>query len=232
LSTDTWIIVGQLDRELLELRQPLHDRQAAVQHALGRFLQGLLAFSGLQAESMVRDPGWHFLDAGRRIERATHLATLLRATLTVERDTATDSLVLESVLTAAESIITYRRRYRSRARLDTVLDLLVLDEGNPRSLRFQVDRLAEDIAALPVSGPSSRLRSEERHSLELQTTVRLADSEGLAETTSDSWRQTLAAFLDRVELQVALSATAVDTEHFTHMLPQRSLSMPLAAQGV
>jgi uncharacterized circularly permuted ATP-grasp superfamily protein/uncharacterized alpha-E superfamily protein len=229
LSTDTWLIVGNLDRELLELRQPLHDRQAAVQQALDRFMQGLLAFSGLQAESMVRDPGWHFLDAGRRIERAMHLAMLLRATITVERDTATDSLVLESVLTASESIITYRRRYRSRARLDTMLDLLVLDGGNPRSLRFQVDRLVENVAALPVSGPSSRLRPEERRVLELQTTVRLADSERLAVTTGEGRRRTLEQFLDLVEAQVVGTASEIDTEHFTHMLPQRSLSMPLVA---
>jgi Ni,Fe-hydrogenase III large subunit len=32
-------------------------------------LQSLLALSGLAGESMVRDPGWRFMDAGRRIER-------------------------------------------------------------------------------------------------------------------------------------------------------------------
>ena len=55
------------------------------------------------------------MDAGRRLERAMQLLSLLRATVTEARGTATDSLVLESVLSAAESIITYRCRYRSHA---------------------------------------------------------------------------------------------------------------------
>ena len=32
-------------------------------------MQSLLVLSGLAGESMVRDSGWRFMDAGRRIER-------------------------------------------------------------------------------------------------------------------------------------------------------------------
>ena len=92
---------------------------------------------------------------------AIQLLSLLRDTVTQARGTATDSLVLESVLTAAESIITYRRRYRSQAQLETVLDLLLLDSGNPRSLAYQLERLTEDLDALPVPA-ERRLREEQR----------------------------------------------------------------------
>ena len=57
--------------------------------------------------------------------------------------------MLESVLSADESIITYRRRYRSQAQLETMLDLIVLDDANPRSLTYQLDRLTEDIELMP-----------------------------------------------------------------------------------
>ena len=66
---------------------------------------------------MERDLGWRHMDAGRRLERSLQVLALLRATVGQAHDTATDSLLLESVLTAAESIITYRRRYRSQAQL-------------------------------------------------------------------------------------------------------------------
>ncbi len=89
------------------------------------------------------------MDAGRRFERAIQLLRLLQATLTETRGTASDSLLFESVLTAAESIITYRRRYRSQAQLETVLDLLLLDADNPRSVAFQLDRLNDNLATLP-----------------------------------------------------------------------------------
>ncbi len=90
--------VGTLEREIGELRNSDPDHLMVVQHTLGRIVQGLLALSGLFGESMERDPGWRFMDAGRRLERGQQLVALLRATVTVERSTATDSLLLESVL--------------------------------------------------------------------------------------------------------------------------------------
>ena len=142
-STPGWSS-SSLQRDLLDVPR----RSAAA--TLARVLGSLLALAGLSSESMVHDPGWHFLDAGRRIERGVQLAALLEATVTVEHDEATDSLLLESVLISAESIITYRRRYRSQAQLETVLDLLLLDPDNPRSLALP--------ARPPPRGPARAAR--------------------------------------------------------------------------
>ena len=70
LSSDTWLVVGSLDRVILRLRSPETEPQAVVQGALQRVMQSLLALGGLGDESMVRDVGWRFMDAGRRLERA------------------------------------------------------------------------------------------------------------------------------------------------------------------
>ena len=93
---------------------------------------------GLAGENMVRDPGWYFMDLGRRLERAQQVTALLRSTLTRSHSSAVDSLVVESVLAASESGVTYRRRYRGRIQVATMLELLLLDAGNPRSLAYQV----------------------------------------------------------------------------------------------
>ena len=79
-----------------------------------RMLSGLLALAGIAGENMVRDPGWYMLDSGRGLERALQVLGLLRATLIQQRTPETDRLVVEAVLTATESIVTFRRRYRSR----------------------------------------------------------------------------------------------------------------------
>jgi len=222
LSSDTWLVVGSLDRELLELRGPMHDRQAVVQGALQRVMQSLLALSGLGSESMVRDLGWRFMDAGRRIERALQLLALLRATVTDARGTATDSLMLESVLKAAESIITYRRRYRSHAQLETMLDLLLLDRGNPRSLAFGLERLAADLDSIP--GPSGqRLREEQKLLLRATTMLRVADTETLVAEDAAGRRPALEAFLGELQELLSGAADALDQTHFTHLLPQWSL---------
>jgi uncharacterized circularly permuted ATP-grasp superfamily protein/uncharacterized alpha-E superfamily protein len=221
LSNDTWLAVGALDREIVDLRGPLHDPQADVHGALQRVMQSLLALSGLAGESMVRDPGWRFMDVGRRVERAIQLQRLLRATLTEVRDTATDSLLLESVLTAAESIITYRRRYRSQAQLETALDLLLLDPANPRSVAFQLDRLIDDLAALP-GPPGERLAADQRYALEASTVFRLADTAGLASPEADGRLRALDEFLGRGLDLVGGAIRAFEGRHFDHVLPQSS----------
>jgi len=222
LSSDTWLVVGALDRELLELRGPMHDPQAVIQGALQRVMQSLLALSGLGSESMVRDLGWRFMDAGRRIERALQLLALLRATVTDAHGTATDSLMLESVLKAAESIITYRRRYRSHAQLETLLDLLLLDRGNPRSLAFGLERLTADLDSIP--GPAGpRLREEQQQLLRAATTLRLADTETLVAEDEAGRRPALDAFLGELQDLLSAAADAIDRTHFAHLLPQWSL---------
>jgi uncharacterized circularly permuted ATP-grasp superfamily protein/uncharacterized alpha-E superfamily protein len=225
LSADTWLVVGALDREIVDLHGPTRDPQALVSGALQRVMQSLLALSGLSNESMVRDLGWRFMDAGARLERGVQLLALLRATVSDARGTATDSLVLESVLTVAESIMTYRRRYRSHAQLETVLDLLLLDEGNPRSLIFGLDRLTDDLDALPAAA-DGRLREEQRLLLEASTSLRLADTALLAAHHGSGHRPALDAFLGQLRDTLVEAADAVDRTHFVHLLPRWSLVGP------
>jgi uncharacterized alpha-E superfamily protein len=148
---------------------------------------------------------------------------LLRATVTDARGTATDSLLLESVLTAAESIITYRRRYRSHGQLETLLDMLLLDEGNPRSLAFALAQLADNLDALPTQPTDRRLREDQRLLLEASTCLRLADTADLATEDADGHRPRLDAFLADLHEKLLATAEAVDRGHFLHLLPQRSL---------
>ena len=46
--------------------------------------------------------------------------------------------MLEALLEVADSIMTYRSRYLARVQLGPVLDLLLTDETNPRSVAFQI----------------------------------------------------------------------------------------------
>jgi uncharacterized circularly permuted ATP-grasp superfamily protein/uncharacterized alpha-E superfamily protein len=218
LSPDTWLVVGDLDRHLTSLDR--HLPVAAATGALARTMQALLALSGLAAESMVRDDGWQFLEAGRRIERGTQLCALLSATVTSQRGDATDSLVLESVLTAAESIITYRRRFRSRARVETVLDLLLLDDANPRSLAYQVDRLARAVSAMP--DPVHEGADLDALVRELVQSIRLADTDAMERAAEWERRTELAMFLETSIARLNDLAAAIDVTHFAHQLPQRA----------
>jgi uncharacterized alpha-E superfamily protein len=163
------------------------------------------------------------MNAGRRLERALQICALLRSTVSVAHDTATDSLLLESLLTSAESIITYRRRYRSHAQLGTVLDLLLLDPDNPRSVGYQVDRLSEHVATIARRESAGRLTEPERLMLEISTALRLTDLTPLAEADPDGGRPGIAAFLERLSGLLERTGDALDAAHFTHLLPQQPM---------
>jgi uncharacterized circularly permuted ATP-grasp superfamily protein/uncharacterized alpha-E superfamily protein len=138
-------------------------------------LQVLAAFHGLTHENMTRNFGWSFLDMGRRLSRALNLAEVLLGIFgkVGVGDDETGSLLF--VLELADSFITYRSRYRLAPMLPLVLDLLLLDESNPRSVGFQLAALARHIETLPQSGQSSSRIEEQRLALSLLTQTRLAD---------------------------------------------------------
>ncbi len=104
------------------------------------------ALSGLVAEGMVRGASWRFLDMGRRIERALAICRITRQ-LTASAD---QSDALGALLDLCESQIIYRSRYLSVPVRSPVLDLVLLDPANPRSLIFQLLAIRDHIAALPT----------------------------------------------------------------------------------
>jgi uncharacterized circularly permuted ATP-grasp superfamily protein/uncharacterized alpha-E superfamily protein len=226
LSVDSWMVIGSLRHELLDLGTQRSERQNVVQAKLSRVMHSLLALSGLVGEGMVRDPGWRFLDAGRRIERGIQLARLLQATLAERRGLATDSLVLESALIATESIITYRRRYRSQAQLETVLDLLLLDPENPRSLAYQVDALAADVRALPAHVASGRISKAEKNTLATSTALRLVDTAELATPDADGAYVALRSFFAQIADRLADTGDSIHDAHFMTQVPQRAMLTP------
>jgi len=110
-------------------------------------LELLSAFSGMERENINRGLGWLFMTIGRRLERAIYLTRQLREiTLPL---TEQDWSLLECVLEVADSSMTYRTRYYTTLQPLAVLDVLMADETNPRSLDFQLSHLADLYQKLP-----------------------------------------------------------------------------------
>jgi len=109
---------------------------------------GLLsAFSGMERENINRGSGWLFMSIGRRLERAIYLTRQLRevATPLAERDWS----FLECLLEVEDSSMTYRMRYFTTLQPIAVLDVLMSDATNPRSLDFQLSHIVELYGKLP-----------------------------------------------------------------------------------
>lgn len=220
LSLDTWMVLNTLDDDLAALRgrPETVGFPPTARVALSGMMKSLLALQGLVNESMVRDSGWWFLDAGRRVERALLLVGLLRSTVVEVREPAVDVLVYESLLLTAESVVTFRRRSRSRLDAVAMLELLLADPSNPRSLAYQLARLGESVAEMPRSS-SLRRSPEERLVLEASTRLALADV-GELEVADGGRRPALAALLDELTELLVAAAAAVGESHFPP-LPSR-----------
>ena len=71
--------------------------------------------------------------------------------------------------------MTYRSRYLTTPMLPPVIDLLLLDETNPRSVAFQVAALTEHVDQLPRDADEDVRTPQQRLVLSLLTDVRLAE---------------------------------------------------------
>jgi uncharacterized alpha-E superfamily protein len=114
-------------------------------------LELLSAFSGMERENINRGSGWLFMSLGRRLERAIYITRELRV---ITRPLAAENWsFLEFLLEVADSSVTYRTRYYTTLQPLAVLDVLMADETNPRSLDFQLDHMAELYEKLPRHDP-------------------------------------------------------------------------------
>jgi uncharacterized circularly permuted ATP-grasp superfamily protein/uncharacterized alpha-E superfamily protein len=185
ISSDTWRVVGELERAAEGLAGGEPGLSAALD-GLEVVVGGLAAFAGLTAENMSRDLAWRFLELGRRLERAIHTAILLRSTLVVAPPGEGDAVLLEAVLEVTDSRVAYRQRFGGRPMAGPLLALLLHDEDNPRALAFQLARVHRMVAGLPRAASPGERSAEERLALEALSAVRLGDPRLLGETAAET----------------------------------------------
>lgn len=209
LSLDAWLVLSRLQRTLV----PGNATDEDLPGVLAAVIEACLALSGMSAEGLVRDASWAFHDAGRRVERAQETVRVLRRTLPAA-STRGASLVREATLRARESLLSYRRRRaeggRSRTPLATALELLLLDETNPRSVAYQLDRLHDDLRHAPSPEPLAALRVP---------TLGLAGADATALALAPD---ALASFLEELEAQLRTVSGSVEAACFPHRAPQHS----------
>ncbi|MDR3636941.1 MAG: circularly permuted type 2 ATP-grasp protein [Isosphaeraceae bacterium] len=225
ISTDMWRIIGGLDLPA----RPGTSREPDARPPLGEILDlldrrvvALAAFGGLVAESMTRGQGWRFLDMGRRIERTFHMLGLLRGALVSV--SGTEGPLLEALLEIADSAMTYRRRYMSSLQTAPVLDLLLADEDNPRSLAYQLVALTAAIDDLPRVDTSPGRSPEQRLMLGALTRVRVADIDRLARADADGRRTGLDDLLARLEADLPVLADSLTRHYLSHLQVSRQFA--------
>lgn len=135
MSTDNWRVLNRLVREL--------PSGEASPHAALEFVDDVMmvcvSLAGFAMDDMTRDESWQFLLVARRLERLAHLSGMVTHVLRCAH--ADREASLEWLLEAANSIVTYRARFRREPELLPVLHLVVLDRTNPHAIAFQLREL-------------------------------------------------------------------------------------------
>jgi uncharacterized circularly permuted ATP-grasp superfamily protein/uncharacterized alpha-E superfamily protein len=135
MSTDNWHVLSRLLSRFPGKEAPL----AAALESLDETMMACVSLAGFAMDDMTQDESWQFLLLGRRLERLAHLAGVIMHVLRLPPSERTAAL--EWLLEAANSIVTFRARYRREPELLPVLHLVVFDETNPHAVGFQLAEL-------------------------------------------------------------------------------------------
>ena len=223
ISLDLWRVVNTLSEFPAgpDAESDTQPTPADLLDLLNRTVITLAAFGGLAAESMTRGDVWRFLDMGRKLERSLHTIGLLKATLV--QPASPEGPVLDAVLEVADCAMTYRRRYLSSLRAEAVLDLVVIDESNPRSLAAQLTALMENVDHLPRPAGLVGRAPEQRFALAALNSVRLAEPDRLAAIEGDT-RPALVELLDHVGGWLPILSDAITQQYLSHLQTSRHLA--------
>jgi uncharacterized alpha-E superfamily protein len=223
LSLDTWRTIHILTSADLPPLDEAFDVTAARSY-LDSLVRRAAALAGLSAENMSRGPNFLFLDLGRRVERALHLAWLLRQT--VAQTDARETEHMRILLEIDDSAMTYRSRYFNAFQLVPFIDLLMQDEQNPRSCAFQLAAIESHLRELPRITLAQRSDMPRTIVQEMRAALANANPVQLS-FVEDGIRPGVIALVDSITNSCAALSDAIADAYFQHASRSRTGSGPV-----
>jgi uncharacterized circularly permuted ATP-grasp superfamily protein/uncharacterized alpha-E superfamily protein len=156
LSQEHWNVIVRAEEELTQgcaqFVQGTDYSLLEAQRVLKVVSDHMAAITGAQTDRMMRDDGWRLLSIGRHIERLGFLAVSL------SRGFETQSVLteggFEAMISLFDSAITFHAEYQQSREVAALVDLLVLDRDNPRSLGWVAHTLRGRLAKLAGCAPN------------------------------------------------------------------------------
>ncbi len=219
LSPDTWRVLVRIDQQFQAGHQ---DDLTDLLSRLNTLIVDLAAIEGMCMESMTRSHVFRFLDLGRRLERALQTTELLQCCLI--ESTEADTEVLEALLEVADSIMTYRSRYLANLQMPAVLDLLLTDETNPRSIGYQLVTLQQQLEQLPNEDHTAGYLPHERLIFTMVHALRMFDVVQVAEEYSSNKRKKLEELLQSLAQHLQNLSHEVSNRYLVHTSQSRRLT--------
>ena len=170
----------------------------------------LAAVTGAQADRMTRDEGWRLLAIGRQIERLVTLAGSVQVMFETQQALSEEGF--ELLLQLADSVITYRARHQRWQHPVALVELLVRDHANPRSLACVVRTLRQELAQLPAPHGEELLAR-------LQPTEQWPSIEMLTTSGADGHLHTLLELVESLGAAGIGLSESIGSRFFSHAGP-------------
>jgi uncharacterized circularly permuted ATP-grasp superfamily protein/uncharacterized alpha-E superfamily protein len=223
-SLDTWRIVGQMEDSWSMVKNAMHYDHFTMISNIDALNTSMFAFLGMNRESARREQEWVILDLGRKIEQSLYIIRLLQNIFNQKQENQVEHELLESVLVATQSMVTYRYTYRDHLQLPLVMELLMLDMNYPKSLVYLVHKIKSYIAMLPKMGKNQSLSEQERLILEADTLLKLANGNTLSQYDNNTKEyRRLNDTLNKLFSLIADTSTTISKTYFKHTLSQKQL---------
>jgi uncharacterized alpha-E superfamily protein len=172
ISTEQWHQLNTLYLEATSSEMKALGKTADYQNAsegpiafLQRVMEAVHQFQGVTDSTMSHGEGWHFIQVGRYLERATATAMLLEAyheDVWSHPDRPVESneyLEWMGLLRSATAFEAYCKVYTADMTPERILEFLLLDEEFPHSLRFSIESLEKALGA--IQQVAGKTRAEE-----------------------------------------------------------------------
>jgi uncharacterized alpha-E superfamily protein len=212
MSLDSWRTVRQMDEDFRPT--PGRDGFLDLLDKIDVLLIQLAAYAGEIAESMTRTYAWRFLDLGRRLERALQESQLVRGMMA--HGACSEPEALEALLEITDSVMTYRSRYASNFQLGAVLDLMICDESNPRSIAYQLVQCVAHVEQLGQGSQNGGTAADGGLTAQLLQSVRETDIARMSRDYKLGRRGVLNRLLDGIDEKLPELSDIISHRYFYH----------------
>jgi uncharacterized alpha-E superfamily protein len=213
INSEMW---EQLNRLYLRVRRARIEGVFAQPHEFYRAVEeGSHLFQGITDSTMSHGEGWHFIQLGRYIERASATATLLdinlRALLDGPGQSAggQDYISWVALLKSCTAFESYCQTYTADLRPERIAEFLLLNPQLPRSVRFAAERIETSLQAVARLTNARQTGRAERLAGRLRATL---DYSQVDEIMADNVHN----YLENIQRQCAQIHFAVHQQYIAY----------------
>lgn len=201
ITVEFW---GELNRIYLFLRSPAA-RELWLQSPYDFFVEvrnSSLLLQGLADATIVRNEGWHFMRAGRHIERADKTSRMLDVRQASMPETGVpmlanqaDALGWSAMLRSCSAWDAYKGLHGAEVQPALVAEFLLLSEDFPRSVRFCVEQLNRALRRISGVGEGRFCNDAEKHTGRLLAELQFC-------SPADIFNVGLHQYIDQLQFQL------------------------------